>query len=42
MSILSKLAVTTATAALALAGLSPALASSHREAPNIAKTPRHV
>ena len=40
MSILSKLAVTTATAALALAGVSPALASSHREAPNIAKTPK--
>jgi hypothetical protein len=40
MSLLSKLALTTASGVLCLAGLAPAMASSHREAPNIAKTPK--
>ncbi len=39
MSILKKLALTTASAALCCTAL-PAFASSHREAPNIAKTPK--
>lgn len=37
---LRKFALTTAAGAMCLAALSPALASSHREAPNIAKTPK--
>ncbi len=40
MSVLRKLALTTATGAMCLTGVSPAFASSHREAPNIAKTPK--
>ncbi len=40
MFLLSKLSLTTATGVLCLAGIAPALASSHREGPNIAKTPK--
>ncbi len=40
MSVLRKLALTTAMGAMCLTGMAPALASSHREAPNIAKNPK--